>query len=280
MNIKQLAFLSLLSISASAFSGQEDSPLIPPGFAAAPPSYQQPSTSNAAPSAPTYQELPQQNDYDDGSEKNDTKLADEAVETKAEKPEKKKEKQTVSCSTGKKARVVGLVSLLLLSISGLAPDSVTINHSLAPFESTAVAYSPKWRFTPDQCATDLVKCTSDDDERFEQMCGRFNARNATRGGFTKRRGGPPPRYQLSRKPKSCTKTCNMVKNKIKCTEIAMKEGRVVYKECTALDGNDTEGAPVVIDKTTLGTGIASLLTRLGTIAITGIILAGESSICG
>jgi len=119
-------FIALLSISASVFSMQEfrHTPLIPPGD-----------------SAPSYQQLPQQDDSDESETKNTEatidlenldKAADEAVETKAEKPEKKKEKQTVSCSTGKKVRITTAVMILLAAVSGMVSDSITINYHRTP----------------------------------------------------------------------------------------------------------------------------------------------------
>jgi len=281
MHLNKLFFLPLFLISASIFAGQDyrNYPT--------PPDYD----------PPPYQELQQQDDYDD-SEKENTKLADEAP---VPKTKKKKEKQTVSCSTSKKVRITAAVMILLASVGGMVSDSITINHSLVPVTRTAQPYGEHWNVTNYWCDTAVVDCTPQENEQFQQMCDRFNVTPARKKRLDpiwhghKKKGEIPKQYgsvvcnqctkksstncgdchyQLHSKPKDCTQTCDIVKDPQKCTKAATEDGRVVFKECTG-NANFEVGGPLVKDTTAFKTGIVSVVTRSITTLGTLIVLFAE-----
>lgn len=98
------------------------------------------------------------------------------------------------CVRPKIGRVLFLSAIIALSAIGAGFDTATFDNSKTSVNRMAYPSNQETYHYGFECDRVTINCTQEDEERFEQMCQRYNARNATRGSQSAR-GGRAKRWQ-------------------------------------------------------------------------------------
>lgn len=147
--------------------------------------------------------------------------------------------------------LVGLMAVT--SLAGLGTDLTTLIQTDNDSSTGLTRIAQTAPFTPIynvNCDTRTIRCSIEDDARFDQICQTYNQRNATRGlskrrgdGYSGCRGGGcgQVNYRMQNIPANCTQACESVQNGAVCDQEAIENGQVTITECQKEKNNKYKG---------------------------------------